>query len=108
MVIKKKRNRVFPFLFHSVVSAAIAGATIAVVNVLIEVVRGESIFSFEDIFALSLWHMVLWAIIGLAVGLVWSLITSLFSQPKQSRFKIIFNLSHIPHIKHKKHLTSSL
>lgn len=68
-----KKKWIFDFmapLLYSIVGASIGGATMAVLNVLMEMARGDSIFGFRDIFVISLWYMVIWVIAGTNFGII--------------------------------------
>lgn len=60
----------FRLILYSIVAALIAAATMAVLNILVEVVKKDSIFSLKDIFSLSLWHMAIGIWFGAFLGIV--------------------------------------
>jgi len=60
-------------IVNSIYAALIAGITMAVLNFLIDSVKRFSIFKFKNLFVISLWHVLIWVVIGLFIGLVFIL-----------------------------------
>ena len=71
----------------SIFAAIIAGTTMAIINVLIEIIKGNSIFGIEDLFSISLWHMSIWFCFGAILGIIYAVFSAL-------RRKIIFKNSY--------------
>jgi len=69
-------NFIRPFLY-SIFAVCIAGTTMAILNVLVEIIRGNSAFGFADIFHISLWHIIIWVIFGSIVGAIYTVILAL-------------------------------
>lgn len=71
---RKNRPRFLRTLFFSVAGASLAGIMMSLGNILIESLRGNSIFTFEDIYSMASWHLS----VGAVVGFIGGLFTGLF------------------------------
>jgi len=85
----------FHLIFFSLVGTTIAGLTMAVLNVLIEIIKGNSVLKLKDIWLLALWHVLILFFIGIAVGLVIFVVTTLrkrviFRNPSSLIYLCIF------------------
>jgi len=67
-------------------SALAAGVCLGEWNVFLEILKGKSIFDFSDLAGLSIWHGLLWLVIGLAAGLVWTIWLAVRRQPQETNF----------------------
>lgn len=75
-------------LLFSILGASLAGIIMSLGNILIEFFRGNSIFTFEDIFPMAFWHLSIWAAAGLVIGLligIYRLFRSELSNPSFSK-----------------------
>lgn len=62
----------------------------AVLNILVEMVRKDSIFRFRELFNLSLWHIIIWLIFGLIFGIIYSVLQAIRSKAKPlSLYRVI-------------------
>jgi len=85
----------FSPLFYTIGGAAVAGATMGTVNVSVEILRKYSIFSIKDIFWISLWHMIIWAIIGAIIGILSAAFLSLRDRRTISHSLLIFSFIYL-------------
>jgi len=60
-------------IINSVFGGALAGVSMALLNILVEVVRGRSAFVWKDLLPVSLWHALWGAAAGLLLGMAWAL-----------------------------------
>ena len=56
----RQGHRLYPLLVASL-SGFLSGLFLGEWNILIEVIRGKSIFGLEDIVKISLWHVIIWS-----------------------------------------------
>ncbi|MBN1271405.1 MAG: sulfatase-like hydrolase/transferase [Candidatus Aminicenantes bacterium] len=79
---EKYKAETFRIIWYSVVGACLGGWTLAIFNILAEMIRGESIFGIGDIFPLSLWHIAAAAVLGFAAGCILAVIRLLLKKRK--------------------------
>ncbi|MFA4925746.1 MAG: sulfatase-like hydrolase/transferase [Candidatus Aminicenantales bacterium] len=70
---QKGQQRGFSPLLVGPLSACLSGVFLGEWNVILEIIKGKSIFGFPDLAGISIWHGLLWLVIGLAAGLVWTI-----------------------------------
>lgn len=67
-----RSHRFFPLLVAPL-GAFLSGLILGEWNILVEVIRGKSIFSYKDMIKISLWHGLIWTVVGIMVGVIWCL-----------------------------------
>jgi|Deesub1362B_J571_1020462.scaffolds.fasta_scaffold00064_4 arylsulfatase A-like enzyme len=78
LIVKRKESYlnfsdfIFPILY-SIVGSIIAGLTMGIINILVELIKKDSIFVFGDIFHVSFWYMIVWSIIGVISGIIYAI-----------------------------------
>ena len=55
-------------------SALLSGIFLGEWNIIVEILRGMSIFHLQDLVNISLWHGIIGLVFGLAIGFVWSFV----------------------------------
>lgn len=65
---KNERTGPLKKIVYAVLAACLGGWTLAVLNVLAEMIKGGSIFGVEDIYSLSLWHIMPASVLGTFFG----------------------------------------
>ncbi len=76
-------------IIYTIAGAAMAGATMGTVNVLVEILRKYSIFSIKDIFWISMWHMIIWIIIVAFFSIFYSAYLVLRRRPKTINLSLL-------------------
>jgi len=64
----------FYLLLAALLSGFLSGAILGEWNILIEVIQGNSIFSLKDLVKITLWHGLIWSLVGAVVGIIWGLL----------------------------------
>jgi len=57
-------------VMKSLTAAVIAAAAMSVLNVLVELIKGNSLFKFSQMYLISSWYILVWAGIGAALGVM--------------------------------------
>ncbi|HOE14441.1 MAG TPA: sulfatase-like hydrolase/transferase [Candidatus Saccharicenans sp.] len=81
---EKRQHQVFTPLLVGPLSGLLAGICLGEWNVLLERLKGNSIFDFSDLAGIAIWHGLLWLVIGLAAGLVWTIWLAVRRRPQQT------------------------
>ncbi|MDD8020538.1 MAG: sulfatase [Acidobacteriota bacterium] len=89
MAQKRQRTGFIPLLIGPL-SASLSGVFLGEWNVLLEMLKGKSIFNFSDLPGISIWHGLLWLVIGLAAGLVWTVWLAARKKPVRVDFLVWF------------------
>lgn len=90
---KLKINFLWILLF-SILGASLAGIIMSLGNIIIEFFRGNSIFTFEDIFPMAVWHLSVWAAAGFFSGFligIFRLFRTKLNNPSFSNFFFIYS-----------------
>ncbi len=78
LIVKRKKTYlnfldfILPIVY-SIVGSIIAGLTMGVINISIEMAKKDSIFVFGDIFDVSFWYMIVLSIIGITSGIIYAI-----------------------------------
>jgi len=68
-----RSRRLYPLLVAPL-TGFLSGFILGEWNITIEAIRGKSIFTYNDLLQISLWHGLIWGVIGVLVGVIWSLL----------------------------------
>jgi len=81
---RKRQQPGFSPLLVGSLSGLLSGICLGEWNVLLERLKGKSIFDFSDLAGMAIWHGLLWLVIGLAAGLVWTLWLAVRRKPQKT------------------------
>jgi len=91
---KRKKESYSKTVFFHILGAGLGGWLLATLNIIAELIKGGSIFIFPDIVRISLWHIALWSLAGVAAGLASVSVRIIFHLPRKTKTSnvIIFYL----------------
>jgi len=85
-MVQKGQQRGFSPVLAGPLSACLSGVFLGEWNVILEIIKGKSIFNFSDLAGISIWHGLLWLVLGLAAGLIWTVWLAVRRKPPKTNF----------------------
>lgn len=90
IIVKVIKRTWFSPLIITLLSALLTGIFLGEWNIIVEIIRGKSIFHFRDLVNISLWHGIIGLVFGLAIGLIWSIVLLIKRAPRAKGFLACF------------------
>jgi len=78
-----------PF-FISIVASSIAGASVALLNLIIELIRGNSVFLAKDIFIITVWHIFIFNYFGIIIAFILFIIITFIKKTMSINYALIY------------------